>query len=206
MKDRRIAQVHGEHQGVVKRMIGEQDALRAKIPKVATLVLRHSNKLKLQHAVAARYVQYPNQAFLEEKTLGDLQPVRLGFYGGVFHNKLMAMFGKRVISPEDEHRIQLTLNQFSRGSKLSKIVFKWRKYSNLRIQYSFQFLNDAGQELGFLSNKTKAQVQEWLFAGYQVREDKEELIDLNDDEHLVAVKTGLDEFGHITDIGFVFAT
>lgn len=76
-----------------------------------------------------RYIQYPDNETLESKTNQEIQPIRLGLFGGYQQYSLIAQFGnlpefKVGYNTEHENlRIQLELDQYKIENRISKIVY-----------------------------------------------------------------------------------
>ena len=134
-------------------------------------------------------------ADFQEKTVAELQPVRLGLFGGLFHSQLFTHFGKDPIPDADQHKITMTINQPDRSRLLSKIVYRNWHYSQLRTRFCFQFISLSGEIVAVLENKSEEQVSEWEEAGFSVKHEREECFELEEDEYVVAVRAGTDGHG-----------
>ena len=55
--------------------------------------IKKSEKVNFFEQVPVRYVQYPDNETLASKTNQELQPIRLGLFGGFHQYSLIAQFG-----------------------------------------------------------------------------------------------------------------
>jgi len=56
--------------------------LKERLPKINIYNLKKSEKICLWSQTPIRYIQYPDNETLASKTNQELQPIRLGMFGG----------------------------------------------------------------------------------------------------------------------------
>lgn len=96
--------------------------MQIQIPKVETLERRFSKRIKLMEHEPVKLVQVPNEDEFEEKSVLETQPMRLGFYGGIFQSKIVAFFGNQAIRREDAEKVQVELDQLKPDRRVEKIA------------------------------------------------------------------------------------
>lgn len=131
---------------------------------------RVSKKIKLMDHDATKLIQCPSDSDFQEKSILDLQPMRLGFYGGLFQSKAVAFFGSQELRYEDVQKIQVSIDQLRQNCKIDKIVVNIERYSSLRVSFSIHFIAKDGRFLGVAENQTLFQVEQWKRQGFQKKE------------------------------------
>lgn len=107
--------------------------LKERLPKINRLNLTKSEKIAFWEQTAVRYIQYPDNETLESMTNQEIQPIRLGMFGGYQQYTLVAQFGSlpefRTGANKEHERlkIQCVVDQYKIESRISKIVYEREK-------------------------------------------------------------------------------
>ena len=85
--------VEEEHKREVQQCQDQFFELKERLPKINRLNLQKSQKITFWEQTPVRYIQYPDNETLEQKTNQEIQPIRLGIFGGYQQYSILAQFG-----------------------------------------------------------------------------------------------------------------
>ena len=87
--------------------------------------------------------------------------------------------------------------------------FKWLNFDNGyydRPHWYFEFLDKDEMTVGFVNNRPDEDQQLISDEGYELKqENDEEVCNIDQDEVIVSMKLGLDEYSNIVNVQFVLA-
>lgn len=131
--------------------------MKDRLPKVNIYNLRKSEKVPFWEQNPVRYIQYPDNETLATKTNQELQPIRLGLYGGYQQYSLLAQFGNLpefrcgYNNTSEKLHIQVDIDQYVQDNRLEKIVYQREK--QFPFYERFRFFSKNGEELGCIGKK-----------------------------------------------------
>ena len=148
------------------------------------------------------FIQYPSEDILGNNSFSDIQPIRFG----ACVSSAVAHFGDlepiKTGLAKDQSQIQSIIDQ--RHNRIKKIKYKWQNFICSKY-FSFEFLGQEGQRLGFVENASSVKVQRWIQCGKRMKEEKNEEIDLGPAEVIVAIRFGLNKYNSVLNFQFMIA-
>ena len=92
-RNKELKALEKSHKEEVKKASEQYIELRERLPKVNIYNLKKSEKYPFWEQIPVKYIQYPDNETLASLTNQEVQPVRLGLYGGYQQYSLLAQFG-----------------------------------------------------------------------------------------------------------------
>ena len=86
-----------------------------------------------------------------------------------------------------------------RNIKIAKIKYKWQNFLCSKY-YSFEFLAEDGQRVGYIENASSQKVQRWVECGKRMKEERVDTVDLRPNEVIVAIRFGLNKYNSVLNI------
>lgn len=196
--------------------------LKERLPKINRLNLRKSEKVAFWEQTAVRYIQYPDNETLEQMTNQEIQPIRLGLFGGYQQYTLIAQFGslpefKSGCNKEHERlQIQCVMDQYKIENRISKIVYEREKMFPFYERFRFiskevkdktnKIVLVGPQELGcigkpYINSQNDVRRQEQIVVNKKVNSV---MGPQPEDDFLVAIRVGINRYGGLADIQFIY--
>ena len=196
--------------------------MKDRLPKLNRLNLEKSHKITFWEQTAVRYIQYPDNETLESKTNQEIQPIRIGMFGGYQQYSLLAQFGNlpefRVGQNKDDERlkIQCEIDQYKPEFRIAKISYEREKmfpfYERFRI-ISKEVMDRSGKNVVVKPGEIGCIGKPFLNSQNDVRTSDDAIVNKKhtntfgpppEDSFLVAIRVGLNRYGGIADMQFIY--